>query len=58
MIMTTDKDIDTFFDVIFDEGIGNVLCKPFKKDEILNLAEKLITKKNIFGLAQLYRRPH
>lgn len=49
-IMTTDKNIDTFFDVIFEEGIGNVLCKPFRKDEILNLAEKLITKKNIFGL--------
>jgi CheY-like chemotaxis protein len=50
MIMTTDRDIDTFFDVIFNEGIGNVLCKPFKQEEILNLAEKLITKKHIFGL--------
>jgi CheY-like chemotaxis protein len=50
MIMTTDKDIDTFFDVIFNEGIGNVLCKPFKKEEILNLAGKLISKKYIFGL--------
>jgi CheY-like chemotaxis protein/two-component sensor histidine kinase len=49
-IMTTDRNIDTFFDAIFKEGIGNVLCKPFRKEEILNLAEKLITKKNIFGL--------
>jgi len=49
-IMTTDRNIDTFFDVIFKEGIGNVLCKPFRKEEILNLAEKLITKRNIFGL--------
>jgi CheY-like chemotaxis protein/two-component sensor histidine kinase len=49
-IMTTDKSIDTFFNIILKEGIGNVLYKPFKKDEILNLAEKLITKKNIFGL--------
>jgi CheY-like chemotaxis protein/two-component sensor histidine kinase len=49
-IMTTEKNIDTFFDDIFKQGIGNVLCKPFKKDEILNLAEKLITRKNIFGL--------
>lgn len=49
-IMTTEKNIDTFFDIIFQEGIGNVLCKPFRKNEILNLAEKLITKKNIFGL--------
>ncbi len=49
-IMTTEKSIDTFFDIIFREGIGNVLSKPFKKEEILNLADKLITKKNIFGL--------
>ncbi|OHD69265.1 MAG: hypothetical protein A2W19_15855 [Spirochaetes bacterium RBG_16_49_21] len=49
-IMTTEKSMDTFFDVIFHEGIGNVLSKPFRKDEILNLAGKLITKKNIFGL--------
>lgn len=49
-IMTTDKNIDNFFSRIFSEGIGNVLCKPFKKEEILTLAEKLITKKNIFGL--------
>src|SRR4030067_207721 len=46
-IMTTEKSMDTFFDVIFHEGIGNVLSKPFRKDEILNLAGKLITKKNI-----------
>jgi CheY-like chemotaxis protein len=49
-IMTTEKNMDFFFDRIFQEGIGNVLCKPLKKEEILNLAEKLITKKNIFGL--------
>jgi DNA-binding NtrC family response regulator len=49
-IMTTEKRIDTFFDIIFEEGIGNVLCKPIRKDEMLKLAEKLITKKNIFGL--------
>ncbi len=49
-IMTTEKDLDMFFDLILQEGIGNVLCKPFKKNEILNLSEKLITKKNIFGL--------
>lgn len=49
-IMITDKNIDTFFDMIFEEGIGNVMCKPIKNDEILNLAEKLITKNNIFGI--------
>jgi len=49
-IMTTEKNIDTFFNRIFVEGIGNVLCKPVKRDEFLNLAGKLITKTNIFGL--------
>lgn len=49
-IMTTDKDMETFFDQIFEEGIGNVLLKPVKSNELLSLAEKLITKKNIFGL--------
>ncbi|MFC1669551.1 response regulator [Spirochaetota bacterium] len=49
-IMTTNKNIDKFFEKIMEEGIGNVLCKPIKKDELLNLAEKLITKENIFGL--------
>lgn len=50
-IMTTEKSIDPFFKRIFEEGIGNVLCKPIKSDELLKLAEKLITKKNIFGIA-------
>ena len=50
MIMISEKDIDSFFDFIFQEGIGNVLCKPIVKSELLNLSEKLITKKNIFGL--------
>lgn len=54
-IVTTDKMIDTIFDRIFGEGIGNVLCKPVKKDDILTLAEKLITKENIFGLENYLR---
>jgi CheY-like chemotaxis protein len=49
-IMTTDKDMEAFFDQIFQEGIGNVLLKPVKRSELLSLAEKLITKKNIFDL--------
>ncbi len=49
-IMTTEKNIDLFFERIFQEGIPNVLCKPLKKEELVNLAEKLITKDNIFGL--------
>ncbi len=51
IIMTTEKNIDHFFDHIFHEGIGNVLCKPVKKDEMLRLAEKLISKEKIFDLA-------
>ncbi len=50
-IMTTDKDIDSFFDQIFQEGIGNVLSKPINENEILKLSEKLITKENTFGLS-------
>lgn len=49
-IMTTAKNIDEFFDRIFKEGIGNVLRKPLKPDELIKLADKLITKKDIFGL--------
>ncbi|MFH0977131.1 MAG: response regulator [Spirochaetota bacterium] len=49
-MMITEKQIDNFFERIFQEGIGNVLCKPLLKDEVVNLAEKLITKKNVFGL--------
>jgi two-component sensor histidine kinase len=48
--MVTDKNIDQFFQRIFEQGIGNVLHKPVNSKEILNLTEKLITKKKIFGL--------
>ena len=51
MIMVTHKNIDQFFNRIFEQGIGNVLHKPVNPNEILNLSEKLITKKNIFGLS-------
>ncbi len=50
MIMVTDKNIDQFFDRIFEQGIGNVIHKPVDPGEILKLTEKLITKKNIFGI--------
>ena len=50
MMMITEKEIDNFFERIFQEGIGNVLCKPLFKEEVANLASKLITKKNVFGL--------
>lgn len=51
VIMVTDKNIDLFFNRIFEQGIGNVLHKPVLSKEILNLSDKLITKENIFGLS-------
>lgn len=49
-IMVTDKNIDSFFDRIFTQGIGNVLHKPLDKSELLTLSMKLITGKGIFGI--------
>lgn len=49
-IMITDKKIDSFFNMIFTRGIGNVLHKPVSEKELLSLSAKLITKENIFGL--------
>ena len=49
-IMVSSKEIDPYFDRIFEEGIGNILCKPIDKAELLSLTKKLITRKNIFGL--------
>ena len=51
MIMVTDKNIDLFFDRIFEQGIGNVLQKPIDSKDILRLSQKLIIKENIFGLS-------
>ncbi len=50
-IMITDKNLDIFFESIFREGIGNVLCKPLRENELINLAGKLIVKKEIFGIS-------
>lgn len=49
-IMVTDKNIDSFFDRIFSQGIGNVLHKPVDKSEIITLSMKLITGEGIFGI--------
>lgn len=57
VIMTTEKNINNFFEQIFREGIGNILCKPIKRDELLKLTEKLISKKNIFGLNNYMKDP-
>lgn len=50
-IMITDKPIDNFFERIFREGIGNVLAKPVREPELINLAGKLMTRERIFDLA-------
>lgn len=49
-IMITSKTIDNFFERIIEEGIGNVLTKPVRESEILNLSDKLISRDNIFDL--------
>jgi CheY-like chemotaxis protein len=57
VIMTTEKNMNNFFEQIFREGIGNILCKPIKREELLTLVEKLITKKNIFGINNYMKDP-
>ncbi len=49
-IMVTDRDMDSFFDRIFKEGIGNVLSKPIDSRTLRRLADKLMNRENIFGL--------
>jgi len=49
-IMVTDKNIDTFFNRIFSQGIGNVLHKPVNKSELITLSIKLMTGTEIFGI--------
>ncbi len=56
-IMVTDKNIDSFFDRIFTQGIGNVLRKPVDKSELLTLSMKLITGKEIFGIKNYLNNP-
>lgn len=50
IIMVTHQNVDEFFEKIINEGIGNVLSKPVNKNELLNLSEKLVSRKNIFGI--------
>ena len=49
-IMVTDKNIDSFFNRIFSQGIGNVLHKPVNKSELITLSIKLMTGTGIFGI--------
>lgn len=50
VIMTTNRDIDNYFDEIFKNGIGNVLYKPIDKQELTGLISKLLREAPIFGL--------
>ena len=50
VIMLTTKNIDNLMEKIFREGIGNVLTKPINKEELASLSQKIISKKNLFGL--------
>ncbi len=56
-IMVTDKNIDSFFDRIFTQGIGNVLHKPVDESELLTLSMKLITGEGIFGIKNYLNNP-
>lgn len=56
-IMITDKNIDSFFDRIFTQGIGNVLHKPVDRSELLTLSMKLITGEGIFGIKNYLKNP-
>ncbi len=49
-IMTTEHDVDRYIKPAVDRQVGNMLVKPMKRDELLLLIERLITKKGIFGI--------
>jgi DNA-binding NarL/FixJ family response regulator len=49
-IMTTEHDVDRYIKPAVERQVGNMLVKPMKRDELLLLIERLITKKGIFGL--------
>lgn len=49
-IMTTEKDIDKFIKPAMERQVGNMLVKPMKREELLLLIKRLVTKKGIFGL--------
>lgn len=50
IIMFTEKNIDDYFEKIFDEGIPNILHKSASSSQILNLSSKLTKQTEIFGL--------
>jgi DNA-binding response OmpR family regulator len=50
IIVITDENIDNFLKLALKYGLGNILQKPLKKDELLSLIHKLITGQGFFGL--------
>ncbi len=49
-IFVTDRNVDDYFKYIVEKQVSNILPKPVKRDELLLLMEKLVTKQNLFGL--------
>jgi CheY-like chemotaxis protein len=49
-IMTTEHDVDRYIKPAVERQVGNMLVKPMKRDEVLLLIERLVTKKGIFGI--------
>ncbi len=49
-IMTTENDVDKYIKPAMEMQVGNMLVKPMKREEVLQLIERLVTKKGIFGL--------
>lgn len=50
VILTTEKEMDSFINDIFMNGAGNVLSKPIHPDELMSLSDKLMHNEGIFGL--------
>lgn len=50
IIMLASKNVEDFFDKVFEEGIGNVLKKPINEEELLSLIRKLACEEDVFSL--------
>ena len=57
MIITTERNVDEFIEIAAESSIGSILCKPIKREELLLLIQKLVTKEAIFGLQNYLNSP-
>lgn len=57
MIITTERNVDEFIEFAVETNSGNILCKPVKREELLILIQKLVTKQAIFGLQNYLNSP-